>query len=184
MPALPAWRQWDAWLFVQLGAGYRATPHGLRLAMWTARHSTWPLMGGLLAWAAVSGHWGGLAWCLLVAGLAQLGGKNLARRGAAQRPFVLGLSPNHLQHGGRAGMPSTHALVMACVAGGLWGLDPASAVVGWAALVALATGWARVYTGAHFPSDVVAGWLLGALVGALGAGVWLWLHPVTAGTLG
>jgi membrane-associated phospholipid phosphatase len=37
------------------------------------------------------------------------------------------------------------------------------------ALITLATGWARVYAGAHFPLDVIAGTVLALVCGALGA---------------
>jgi len=35
--------------------------------------------------------------------------------------------------------------------------------------IALLTAWARVYAGAHFPSDVVLGLSLGAALGCAGA---------------
>lgn len=62
-------------------------------------------------------------------------------------------------------MPSTHAAVMGCVAGSLmpWaGISPELALL---PLIAVITGWARVHAGAHFPSDVLAGLLLGMAFG-------------------
>jgi len=40
----------------------------------------------------------------------------------------------------------------------------------WA--VPLVVGWSRVYLGKHFPTDVLAGWILGALLGSLCWLVW------------
>ncbi len=110
--------------------------------------------------------------CLLWAGAVQWGAKRLARHWQVQRPFTQGLSPNHLGHSLRPGFPSTHAVVMGFVTAFLT-LGPADAMTA-AALVLLSavTGWARVYAGAHFPSDVLAGWTLGALTGLF---AWEWM---------
>ncbi len=76
-------------------------------------------------------------------------------------------------------MPSAHAMNCALMA----------AVAGWyyrrslwlAAPVAFGVAWSRVYNGAHFPSDVLAGAGLGAGSAGLGLYVseraWRWLGP-------
>jgi undecaprenyl-diphosphatase len=55
--------------------------------------------------------------------------------------------------------PSDHATVVGTVAGGLWFVDRrlGRAVAGFALLMA----FARVYVGAHYPADVIAGLALG-----------------------
>lgn len=166
-PPLPAWRRADVRLFTWLGAGHGAGPLRLRLAIWTA-HWSWVPLVALLAFMAWQQP-GGLkqvGLCLAVATAVQVLSKRLCARWRAPRPFLLGLSPNHLRHGDRAGFPSTHAMVMGAILGFLAPtLGPGLPLAG-VALIALGTGWARVYAGAHFPSDVAAGLLAGALIGA------------------
>jgi undecaprenyl-diphosphatase len=58
--------------------------------------------------------------------------------------------------------PSDHAVVAGAVAAGLLFLDRRLGVV--AVLAAVVMAFARVYVGAHYPGDVVAGLAVGALV--------------------
>lgn len=159
------WRRFDIWLFRRLGAG-RGPRAALSLARLVARWSWLPLLV-LVVLVALPHRLGpALALlCLSWAGLVQLAGKRLARRWQAQRPFALGLCDNHLGHGGRAGFPSSHALVMGAVLGVLLPHTDSGALIAAMAAVALGTGWARVHTGAHFPLDVLAGLGLGLASG-------------------
>jgi undecaprenyl-diphosphatase len=130
-------------------------------------HWSWvALLGLMLAVVKSDGRGlGVLAQCLLVAGAVQLASKRLSRHIASARPFTDGLSPNHLNHSARAGFPSTHATVMGTVFGFmLLHLPPGPILIAMAAVV-LATGWARIYAGAHFPLDVLAGLALGCVSG-------------------
>jgi undecaprenyl-diphosphatase len=43
-------------------------------------------------------------------------------------------------------------------------------------LLAAAIGYSRVYVGVHYPSDVLAGALVGAVIGFIGIGIWRWLR--------
>ncbi len=72
------------------------------------------------------------------------------------RPFMAGIGHTWLDHVADNGFPSDHATLA-------WSLGLGLAVTGasrrWGAaacLVGLATGWARVYLGVHFPLDVLA----------------------------
>lgn len=165
---------WNLRVFGWLGGGHSAQPLRLTWALALARGSSSLLLVMLLlaAWqthAPISL----VTLVLLLAAVTQYAGKRLAHRFGAPRPYHLGLSPNHLKQGARGGWPSSHALSMACVCGALWVAVGAEPLWSAAALLTLATGWARVYAGAHFPSDVLAGWCAGAASGALGMGMCL-----------
>lgn len=168
---------WDVRAFAHLGGGHAARMRPLRAALLIARGSSGLLLTVLLlaTWLSTA-PFASATLILLLAGATQYAGKRLAHRHGAPRPYHLGLSPNHLQQGARGGWPSSHALSMACVCGALWVLVGPSTLWGAAALLTLATGWARVYAGAHFPSDVIAGWGLGLASGTLGMALCLpWL---------
>ncbi|MEU2390891.1 phosphatase PAP2 family protein [Streptomyces sp. NPDC007369] len=77
-----------------------------------------------------------------------------------------------------AAFPSGHAMTAAAVCGMLLWLLPPSAHKAWArgawvlaSVSVLGVGFTRVYLGVHWPSDVLAGWLLGVALAAL-AIVW------------
>jgi membrane-associated phospholipid phosphatase len=75
--------------------------------------------------------------------------------------------------------PSSHSAVVAAVATGLIFVNSRLAVLG--VLAAVAMGLSRVYVGAHYPHDVLAGLVLGALVGAATVALaWRYATPLVA----
>ena len=63
--------------------------------------------------------------------------------------------------------PSDHSVVAGAVAAGLFLVDRRVGIV--TAVLALVMAFARVYVGAHYPGDVVAGLAVGAAVALVGA---------------
>lgn len=171
------WRSVDIALFYLIVGRGRPNPWLLRCACLTAAFASWPLMTIMVLHTGLeASRWIELSLCLLLSGNLQWVAKRLAYRWNAPRPFALGLIHNHLNHSARGGFPSAHAVVMGTIAGfcSLW--MPSELLVGVLLLVA-GTTWARVYTGAHFPLDVIFGSTFGGIIGSLAA--W-WVLPLTA----
>ena len=93
------------------------------------------------------------------------------------RPFTT--HPNVLVLAHRstdASFPSDHSVLAGSVAAALWLLDRRFAVL--ATVVGLLLAFSRVYVGAHYPGDVLAGLVVGAAVALAG---WFALRrPLTA----
>ena len=122
---------------------------------WRARSTADPVRIATALWAPLG--------MLLAIGVNQPIGNAIAER----RPYdvlqhVLVLVPRTTDFS----FPSDHAVMAGAVAAGLWWVERRLGLV--AAVAALAMAFARVYVGAHYPLDVVAGLALGAVVTSLG----------------
>jgi membrane-associated phospholipid phosphatase len=161
------WQALDVWLFTHLSSGLTDTGFWLEVAKLISPSSGLAVVVLLILTSKYEGRLGELLQVLLIALVAQAVSRELAGWVNSPRPFMVELSINHLEHGARGGFPSTHATVMAAISTAVirlgWNVHVCRAVVA----LTLMTMWARVYAGAHFPTDVFAGVVLGSLIAML-----------------
>ena len=130
----------------------------------------------------LSCYWLWLSWREVVIAAPVLGGMiglldfigaQLKHLVARPRPCMVLSDIHQLQACGKVfGFPSNHAINTATAAAFLHVLYPRSGWVSWP-LVGL-VGFARVFIGAHYATDVIGGWVLGGICGAGAA--WLLLQ--------
>lgn len=149
---LPDWVEYPGWPVMQLGSLLGA------------------LFVAVVASAAFRNRRIGIE-VMIAAGLAWMVAKVLKELAGRDRPagFLENLELRPLWDG--LGFPSGHSSVAAAIAAVLsvwargWWL-----VVIWS--IPLLVGFMRLYTAAHFPLDVLAGWGLGVVIGTGVAGLW------------
>ena len=154
--------EWDAGLFRRINQ----LPDWLAPVVWAPMQSGAlgaPILAG--AWVYARGH-RRTGVRLAVGGASAWGAaKVLKRLVNRQRPGHF--DPSTVLRIGSAdhglGYPSGHAAVAATIMVAA-GAAPRPLSVG-VGLVAVMTGVARIYVGAHYPLDVVGGWALGIVVG-------------------
>lgn len=179
-------RKIDEWLFLSLRvAGDPTTPIGPAWLQETAVEVTaiggYPLI--VLTLAAVVGFfvvtrlYGAAMYAVLAVGTGALLSQTLKEYYGRPRPDLV----DHLDTVHTLSFPSGHALVTtvayltlaSIVIGFLQGRRARIYVLSVAVLVAVLVGISRVYLGVHWPSDVAAGWALGA---AWSSASWLIVH--------
>ena len=154
-------------LFKMVAAGHAAEPHLLVLARWLA---VWGIVGvpvilGCL-WLWRPKERDRLLLSTVAGCLALMATEVIAALVGHPRPFMTGLSPVYLAHSAEGSFPSAHASLMFTVAGGLLVPRRTAPWGGVLALLGVATAWARVYLGLHFPFDILGSALLAAALTA------------------
>jgi undecaprenyl-diphosphatase len=98
----------------------------------------------------------GMIAIAVTSAVANLGVKPLVKR---RRPRGTVPEGRRLEHPGSTSFPSGHSASAAAFAGAVGAqLKPARLPIN---TLAALVGFSRVYTGVHYPGDVVVGWLLG-----------------------
>ena len=83
------------------------------------------------------------------------------------RPFEMGLGANLLNHLPENSFPSDHATLMFALAFGLLATTSLRRAGMGLLVLAIAVSWARIYLGAHYPSDILGGAALACICTAL-----------------
>jgi undecaprenyl-diphosphatase len=154
----------DFALFRLVNAGPTVPAWALRFAEFASDLLPALLMLAVGACALVSRRWRYALFTALVSLLAVWLLVNLVRTLAPiPRPAFYGLGIQWVPQGVRPGFPSLHAAGAFAAAFSLWCLQSRVPMIA-ALLVAAVVAWSRVYLGLHFPSDILAAVMLGALV--------------------
>lgn len=149
----------------------------------------WALWGGLTLlalmviggwlWARREGWLNGVVTVVLagLSGVLALGINHFVSQAVARVRPCHALKPTHpaittlLTCKSDYGFPSDHAIIAGAIATGLVIFSRRLGLVAW--IVALFLGFGRVYVGVHYPGDVIAGLVLGALIAVV---VWALLR--------
>ena len=111
-------------------------------------------------WLSAGRRWGDLVWFLSVVALAAVAGSGFKHLFQFSRPSIL----PHLDQVSTFAFPSGHAGNSAALAGALALLARRRWAVWMALVVSALIGISRVWLGVHWPTDVLAGWLLAGAV--------------------
>ncbi len=154
----------DLMLFHAINADATTPAVVVDLARWASGPLPIAVSGALLGGWVVGTAAQRREWAMALASMALAWlGIQLLRHGiTSPRPAQLGLGVQWIDHAARAGFPSMHAAGAFALAVSLT-RGSTRWLAGWAWAVAVAMAWSRVCLGVHFPSDVLAGALTGAL---------------------
>lgn len=155
----------------------------------TGRNTWFPFYALLIGWLAVRYRRQAIGLVLTLGAAVALSDQTAS---ALLKPLTLRPRPCHvpalqplihplLECGGQYGFASSHAANTFALATGLWLLvGHRQPWVKWLFLWAAVVSYSRVYVGAHYPLDVLAGAGIGVLAASLGAFVY---QKLTSGSI-
>lgn len=157
--------------YQRIFAWFRARPAALRALRAVQGGSVlgvYLVYGAVLALAAVQGR----LWRTLCIPAAVFGAGTVLRAAVNRpRPYeALGFVPLFPRDTSGKSMPSRHCFSAAAIAAAACTLSAPLGAAAW--VLALLVAAARVLTGVHYPSDVLAGLAFGAGAAALGFFLW------------
>ena len=79
-----------------------------------------------------------------------------------QRPFVLGIGHQYLDHKPTTSFPSHHTTIFAAIGFSLLAA-PVQVLGVFVLILGVLAGWARIYLGIHFPLDILGGFVVAAI---------------------
>lgn len=152
----------DSSLFLAMTAGPDAPGWAVALA-WGLASGVVPVVALALLLAWVLGRGRPVLLDAVAAGLIGLGVVQvIGALSYRPRPFESGLGLNLMQHVPENSFPSDHATLVFAIGVTLL-LSPWRRAGLALLLLGVGVGWGRVYLGAHYPFDILAGAVLGSL---------------------
>ncbi len=179
--------QLDTDLFLWLNGHY--APWLDPVMVWiTARNSWIPFYVLLVGWLGYRFRWRAVPLVLTLVVAVALSDQMAS---SLLKPLTHRLRPCHvsalqplihpvLPCGGQYGFASSHAANAFALAAGLWFLlGQQYRWLGWGFLWAFAVAYSRIYVGAHYPLDVVAGAGIGVFMASVSVRVYQQFTPAT-----
>ena len=180
--------QWDSSLFLKLNGMH--TPWWDTAMLFVTRKETWLPVYLLLLFLIIR-EYKGKSWFILVFLILGLVVSDQAcniikelvqRFRPGNDPAISDLTHIVLRKGGNYGFPSSHAantfFVMTFTGYFFRNRLSLAMLLLWALLVS----YSRIYVGAHYPVDILAGWLLGLFTGWLFFRLMLWVELKASGS--
>jgi undecaprenyl-diphosphatase len=180
--------RWDSTLFLQL--------NGLHNAWWDTamlfftRKESWLPLYLILIYLIIR-NFKGKSWLILVFFILGVVVTDQAcniikelvhRYRPGYDPAIRDMTHIVLRKGGEFGFPSSHAANTFFVAIFTWFLFRNRLITGVLLLWALLVSYTRIYTGAHFPVDIIIGWIIGLFSGWLFFRLMAWVEMKASGS--
>lgn len=155
----------DIWLFSHINANTTTSIWLLEAARSITAHLPTLALVGLTPMLFMESRYRRILFGVIMSmALAWMAARGIREFIPSSRPFALGFGIQGIGHAETASFPSMHATIAGAWATSLCTFSPVERRIWWAAVaipIALLIAWSRVFLGLHFPSDIIAGLILG-----------------------